>query len=330
MASDAPAIEQLLHVITATERLEWSVWKNACASVSAGASLSGMSPADCARILEQLGHAEIGPAGATFVISAAPAVLARLPRAGLPVAVLCGGRSPQTESRLRAAAAVHGTVLAVEAAAAPRLPAPRIFIITADDSDALARTASEAGVRYSPTPPAWALAATAGSLVEYVGALEWQYGPEPAIVAREFDPATGCFGAHAPGRQGMRLIRYFPRTFVPYCELRDGDRAARVDRDWGAWACLAHAGLTRAVYDRTQRAVAFPARLPLPRPLGRALGLCSGRPPVLLERGPDNLPAPNRVPLHVFTDVPSNLTSAVLDCLAQDPLPFQLRLPDQA
>ena len=318
MRSDVVIMEQLLHVVTARGRLDWGDWKQACTSVSAGGSL-GMSPSDFLRAHEMPGHLEVGFQGESVMVCAAPAVLARLPSAGRPAAVLCGGRSPQAEEKLRTAAAGHGVTMTGELPAAGRMPSARILRFSADEPTALAAAAASARIAYAGVPPAWLLANAAGSVQGYLDRLSWSHGPEPEIPVLEILPKTGRYAQPAPAPGRLRLLKYMPRKFRSYHELRCDDRFARVERDWAAWACARDARCRHIVHDRTARALAVPAFLGLPRPLARTLALCSGLNPLELPRAEEawKVASPANGYL-VFTNIPGNIAALLLAKLGQD------------
>ncbi len=311
-------VDQLLHLVTARGAVAWPDWKSACQSLDLG----DLSPASAARVLDELGHVEISAERGSVQISAAPAVLARLPCAGAPAAVLCGGRSPESERRLAQAAGAAAFTAASHSPGRPETPA--VMRLEAADEAGLAAAAEAAGVAFDPVPTAWRLAHAAGSVANYAGRLAWRHGPEPNLPAREFQPVGGRFGAVRPGAPGLRLIRYFPRTRAPYFELREGERAAVADRDWGVYACLAAQESESLVHDRATGALAVPAGKPLPRPIGRALGLCSGEAPEIID-APPAWPACATQRYWVYRSVPAAIAELVLSKLSQEALPFQIR-----
>jgi hypothetical protein len=320
MRSDVVIMEQLLHVVTARGRIDWAEWKHACTSVAAGGNL-GMSPSDFLRAHEMLGHIELGFLGDSVLVCAAPAVLARLPSAGRPAAVLCGGRSPRTEEKVRAAAVAGGVTMTIEPPAAGRLPSARILRFSADEPAALSAAAVGAGITYAAIPPAWLLASAAGSVQGYLDRLDWRHGAEPEITALEIQPRTGRFTQPAPAPGRMRLLKYKPRVFRAYHELRCDDRFAKAERDWAAWACAREAGCRHVVHDSSARALAIPAFLGLPRPLARCLALCSGQTPVELAHAEEGWKVASPVGGYlVFTNIPGNIADLVLAKLGQDVL----------
>ena len=121
MRSDLPPLELLLHVITARGALSWSAWREAYESVAGTADERlGLPSGQASRMLDNLGHIEVASTNNELRLAAAPAMLSRLPRLGLPTAILSGGRSPQTERKLCEAADANAARVVVVPSAAER------------------------------------------------------------------------------------------------------------------------------------------------------------------------------------------------------------------
>jgi hypothetical protein len=325
MPYNFPALELMLHVVTARGTLSWANWQNSFSSLANGRVLpQELSPAEAMRILDSLAHIEVtGPAHG-MSLAAAPASLARLPIAGLPRAVLCGGRSPEAERSLAEAAASAGCRFSAIAPGPAGTESPRTLFIEADSPAVLAKVASTIGATCAETPPAWAIANLSGSVQEYRQTLAWRSEPEPPLQSRELDPATLRFADSLPARHGLRLIQYFPRRLPSYHELRDGQSFARTDRDWAIYAVLSEHGRNVIIHDLHARTVAVPASAPLPRLFARTLALCSGLAPAWLPAAQSGWHTAEPRGYWVYAHVPSTIASLVLEKLGQDPLPLQL------
>jgi hypothetical protein len=325
MPSDLPALELMLHVVTARGTLSWAAWQNSLSSLANGQGLyQEFSPAEGLRILDCLAHIEVTTSSQGIILAAAPACLAKLPRAGIPRAVLCGGRSPQSERSLADAATTAGCRFCAVASTPERRESPRPLLVEADAPGILSKVADAIGVAYSETPPAWAVASVSGSVQEYTQSLEWRSEPEPPIPARELDPATLRFADALPTRSGPRLIQYFPRRLPSYHVLRDGQNFTRIGRDWGIYAVLAGHGRNIIIHDVHAHAIAVPASAPLPKLSARALALCSGLPPAWLPSAETGWHTSENRGYWVYSQVPSNIASLVLRALGQEPLPLQI------
>jgi hypothetical protein len=277
-----------------------------------------------ARILDSLGHIEVSASTAGITLASAPAVLALLPRAGLPQAVLCGGRSPELERRLDDASAYENARFRIALPGPERLEGPRSFIIEADNTDALAAVARRIGVPFSNIPPAWALANATGSVSDYRASLEWRNEAEPNIPAFEFDPVALRFRELKQTRTTLRLIQYFPRRLPPYYHLRHGEAFARTDRDWGIHATLSDNGRNTIVHDKQAHTLAVPSSAPLPKLYSRSLTLCSGVPPAWLPAAQVPWGIGEARGYLVYPQVPSNIAQLLLKKLGQDALPLHI------
>jgi hypothetical protein len=314
----------MLHVVTARGTLTWAFWRTSLSSLASAKGLSHeLSPAEALRILDCLGHIEVTTSPQGVAIAAAPAFLAKLPRAGLPRAVLCGGRSPETERRLAEAAAGNGCRF-TPIFSSLQNESPRPLLIEADGPGTLPKLADAIGVAYSETPPAWTLAHVSGTVPDYTQTLQWASEPEPPLPARELDPATLRFTDPVPTRSGPRIIQYFPRRLPPYHVLRDGQNFARVDRDWGIYAALSGQGRNVIIHDHQAYIVAAPATAPLPRLLARTLALCSGLPPAWLAAADAGWPTSESRGYWVYSQIPASIASLALNKLDQQSLPLQI------
>lgn len=325
MPYSLPGLELMLHVVTARGALTWAAWRSSLSSLADGRGLAQeFSPAEALRILDALAHVEVTVSSQGITLAAAPAFLARLPHAGLPCAVLCGGRSPESERRLADAAAGVGCRFRAVAAAPERKETPRSLFVEGDSPCTLFKVAETVGVAYSETPPAWAIANIVGNVQQYGQTLQWRSEPEPSIPARELDPATLRFADVIPARSGPRLIHYFPRRLPPYHDLRDGQSFARTDRDWGIYSVLGGQGRNVIIHDLHAHTVAIPASAPLPRLFARTLALCSGLAPAWLPASEINWHAEETRGYWIYSQIPSRIASLVFEKLGQDPLPLQI------
>src|SRR5262249_42233144 len=158
----------MLHVTTARGILSWAAWREAYESVARNDGNEGaLSLLQGARMLDNLAHIEVASVNGDLKVAVTPAVLAKLPRPGLPRAVLCGGRSPQTERKLRDSAAEGSGRFASTPSWPERQHPPRSFFVEAENDAALARIASAAGVRFADVPPSWLLANGAAGIEDY-------------------------------------------------------------------------------------------------------------------------------------------------------------------
>lgn len=260
-----------------------------------------------------LGHWDVVPDGQSARICIAPPVLATLPRPGLPTAVLCGSRSPDTLRAVERA----GDRVGVTIRSAPQHYlnpyAPTRIEVSAESHEAIARLAADLNISYRVEPAAWALALASGSIADYIASLPWSAGSDLNWSRRDFDLERLRFVPVREGtpHDGLGLSAYeHPSGWGRQDRLWRGDQWAVVDRDWGRFAVLAERGVKVLQYGHPAGTLAGPRQIPLPGIPARALGLCSGRPPAF--EGGDGFGR------HVFGDVPAAIARAILTKLGQD------------
>lgn len=325
MESELPPLELALHVVTARRMVDWSVWRETYESVmSFRQSSSNLSPSQGLMLLDNLGHLETCVLSGSLKIAAAPAVLARLPRAGLPTAVLCGGRSPQTEIKIEKSMSMGCSRLIISNDATEVQLSPRRFFVQGEEETDLIKTAGACGIHYAEVPPAWSLAHSTVDTEQYLASLTWRHEPEPELPAREFLTDEMTFSVKGLPSPEFRLLRYFPRRLPPYFEARNGEQAARIDRDWGIYAALHAHGRNCLIYDWRHKIIAVPASAPLPRLIGRSLSLCSGLPPSWLAAKEAGWKQPEPNGYHVYPSIPHAISELLFKKLGQSPLPLPL------
>ena len=256
---------------------------------------------------DALGHCEQGANGE---LSVAPATLALLPWPGLPRAVLCGARSPETLTSLQEAAHQYGVRVTSTGQGSSESPAPARIEVSAEclresRRNRLALWVALSGSPHQPsrwrrlvhqlttTSAAWSGPRTPNSTGREVTSLPGKL---------RFDQRARCDG-------NLRLSQYrHPDGYSVRDYLwRDGLGAA-TDRSWGRFAVLADSGLQPMRYEPRSGTVLVPVTTPLPRLFARSLGLSSGL-------------APGEVTDHVgpamraYAGVPAGLASVISEKL---------------
>jgi hypothetical protein len=229
--------------------------------------------------LAALGHVEQVTNGSDHVL-VGPAVLVRLPAAGVARALLCGRRAPSALNALRGAARSTGRVqLEVQSQTCTNRYAPARIEISATEEAVVEDFARHLGVRYIPVPPAWSLAEFSGSLGQRVEGLQWLDEPDLDWVRHDFSPKHLRFisprVAEASG--DLRLSRYTnPTTNSSTVRLWKGGKWAEIDRSFGRFEVLRVAGRRVLSYDERRFVFREAWGAPLPPLLARALTLCTG------------------------------------------------------
>jgi hypothetical protein len=328
--------EYLLSVLSAKQEMSWAAWKKAFDYLSTTPTAAEpfnvdrlrAERTDVLRALDALGHcdAEFDEHGGGRVFVASP-VLARLPLAGLPQAVLAGNRTPQTVQQLVEACRHSGGEVKIEITAQParlRLLSARV-LVRAATVEALAQFAVAQKLQFDPQPAAWRILHFAGTLNEYLATcpaaseLNWARR-DFALETLQFRPA------HTTGTE-LRLSNYTDRVRnSTRCLLWQQGRARKVERAWGRYAMLQAAGLNVLIYDAPQLRFAVPISAPLPRLLARGLALCSGYAAEFLPR--ESLPHshPEQRGFAVFQAVPPPIAELAAEKVGQSLLPYSLNL----
>ena len=271
--------DALLFVLSARRRMSRSSFRDAYESLWLSDRHPANEPLSVAvtraiDALEALGHCERGGGGE---ISVTPASLAILPWPGLPRAVLCGARSPETLTSLRAAARRHRARVTSRLQGQPSSPVPSRIELSAEHSGDLEAIAAAVGCTFATQPAALSLASLSASLGDFLASLEWAPGTELDWPRSDFIPTKLRFDRWERYEGALRLSRYqHPDGYaVRDYLLREGLRAT-ADRSWGRFAVLATSGIQPLRYERLTGTVSVPVTVTLPRLLTRALTLSSG------------------------------------------------------
>lgn len=312
--------DPLLYAISARRDVAWSAFRATCDSLltldpALSADMRGARSL-AAAIGDSLGHWDlIATDDAPPRICIAPPVLARLPWPGLPRAVLCGARAPDTPEAVAAAAAQSDATVKFRTT---HSYAPTRIEVTGASDTQLAALADALMIPFAAEPPAWSLAIGSGRLDQYLDTLQWEPHTELNWPRQEFDPERLAFGPLAPAPvapthlQGLRLVSYqHPAGWTRRDRLILNGRSAPADRSWARYAVLAYRGQRVLRADRRAGTVTVPRQLPLPNLLARALTLCSGVPPRTLPGA--------GLGLHGYSGVPASIMEAVMTRVWQSP-----------
>lgn len=310
--------DALLFAISARRRLSWGSFSEILDAVfvpddTAGSDVRQVR-STVASLGSALGHWDVVSDGQSARVYIAPPSLVRLPWPGLPRAVLCGSRSPDTLHELSRACIAAGATVHPSSQNHLNRYAPTRLEVTARSPADLARVAASLGLRHQPQPVAEALTDLSGSITGYVASLEWVTEPDIDWIRRDFDPEELRLvhtASDAPRSQQLSLTVYENRAgWARQDRLWRGSSWARADRDWGRYAVLAARGRAVANYERSSGAFTVPRQVPLPAAPARALGLCSGKPP--------RIGTHEGLGTYSYLDVPVSVGSELLRKLEQD------------
>lgn len=234
--------------------------------------------------LDALGHCETD--WSRHRLFACRPVLARLPTAGCPRAVLAGARVAQTVAAVKDYAKAYPDV-ADCSIAAQVAGLPDVVTVEIADEATLVHCAAACHLSLSgEMPAAWILANVSGCLGDYDATLSWKPDAPLNWRQRVFDPGALSF-QRADDPVAARILSHtsrltehiHPTTQQRDCRWTKDGFYALVARDWGRWLALAAANERVLLYDARRQRLAVPSSVPLPRLLARAATLCSGRAP---------------------------------------------------
>lgn len=279
------------------------------------------------RALESLAHADAAFSDSGSTVTAAPAVLSRLPISGLPQAVLSGARSANTkEALLDACKGLPCTVSAgPHAYGSGGCFIPSRIVVESETEEALAQCASRLRICLSPVPSAWVLLEYSGTAEEYALSRPTVHAAEIDWPRLDFDTKLIQFRSPASAASGIRLSKYqHPARGTVLQQLWRGDTFQTVDRDWGRYLALKEAGRHVLAYDARHFLFAVPATAPLPRLLARACTLCSGFAPRLARQRGSAVAFPAPCDYELYSGVPPDIAATVAAKAGQHLVPMTL------
>ena len=269
------------------------------------------------RLLSSLGHIDVRFDPQSITVVVAPPALAALPGIGIRRAVLCGSRAPRTTGDLRRVAASTGVGVSMQSQTELSPYAPTRVEVQADSDERIRATAEAIGIPYLIRPPARTIAQVSVSLEEYCRDRSWSVEEDLNWHREDFDVQSLRFQPAAEMPPLRRLSRYQdPATTIwRYRLWRDG-QFAELDPDWGRYALLSTHSRSILQFNPTKRKVVVPLGAPLPVLLARALGLCSGYAPHIIQRRSDG-GSDRPVRYQAFRDVPPSIFNMVADKAGQ-------------
>lgn len=336
MRENSEEQDLLLYVLTTRGSLSWDSFKTIFDRLIEGMQLGLATDSEhqlvrwrTAKVIDALCHADIstGPGGAASI---SPAILARLPLAGDPEAILVGARTARTINDVMTVGRELSCHCEVQPQAVTLHFAPRRIAVRAEEEAGLLRLAAELGVPYEQNPPAWQLACMSSSTTGIQEDGTWTAADvEPNWICRYFDPHRLGFYRQESGLQHpCRLAKYVrPITNQTlYWLWRDGKRLV-VDPEWGRYLVLQRIGRNVLFYDRRSLVLAVPVGAPLPRLLARAVTLCSGYAPAFLPGSIGTEKDLRR--FDVYRWVPASIAKLVAEKLGQQLQMHDVSIPTE-
>lgn len=317
---------RLLFVISARGSMTWTQYCEAVDFLSADRSerywiTDGTATrSGILQCLEALGHCNAHYEQGKSTITIAPPALCRLPRAGLPIAVLTGARCIQTKREITESAQASGEAiqLITESHPGPLGLLPDTILVKSESEAAMKDFCEDLKILYADIPPAWTLVNWCGTISEYEATLDYRI-PETLNWARfDFNVNSQRF-SRATSYSSPRYSRYLnPTTGLPMHVFFRDILGAEVDLSWGRFLLLMLKGITVTAYDESRFRLCVPVKTPLPTVVARTVCLCSGKPPVHWSKAPlvENLNCQDWL---MYEDVPPQIAMAALSKVGQSP-----------
>jgi hypothetical protein len=273
------------------------------------------------RFLDALGHCEFDFEKRQVFVC--PPTLVTLPVSGLPNAVLTGARTPSLIQDLEEFKGHNKDAVFISKISQVGIEylLPATIIIEAINFDYLEDISDAAGINSSLVEPAsWSLSNFSLGIEELIDSLLFETRDDLNWYKEFFSSATLRFSKFGSRKSTHELISYTNPVNQQWCHLIwDGQKAAKVDRDWGRYIVLLKHNRKVLLYDERRHHLAVPATVPLPRFLGRAAALCSGLAPESAKLGENTrsgLPAGH--PVDVYSSVPPLIAGLIAAKLSQD------------
>jgi hypothetical protein len=318
--------DYLLYVISAWREMSWPSFRKVFDALYTQARKGEEGEEDVSlirsrslRVLDWLGHCDVCARQGADRIFAAPPVLARLPVTGFIHAVLCGARAPCTAETMLEACKRHGCDPLIDAQAHDKNTAcvPQRIALVSESDEALASVARDVGVACPDAPPACGLLNFSGSLDEYIQSRPLVDAPDLNWPRRDYDTQALRFRQELRSEEVRLSVYENPVRPERLHQFWQSKAFREVDRDWGRYAVLRHAGVSVLAYDPRRFIFVVPTGAPLPRLLARACVLCSGYAPAFVPRAACPIASPERIGFHVFHAVPPMVAQTVASKLSQ-------------
>lgn len=317
---------RLLFVLSARGRTTWREYREAVDFLAGDVSLTwketgGTATRSCLlQSLQGLGHCDVVYGEAGSIISISPPALCRLPKAGLPKAVLTGARCLQTCDQMRHAAKATGdeVKLSFSRHPGPLGLLPDTILVESVSEGTMAKFCDNLRISCATVPPAWTLVNWCGTLPEVEAQLDRQYPKNFNWLRYDFSAQVLDF-IRTRSDSYPRLTRYRnPVTGLPRHVFFYDGYGAEVDLSWGRYLFLKSIGLNVIAYDEKRFRLCVPVKVPLPALIPRAVCLCSGQPPMYLRRA-GLVSVINCADWLMFEEVPPQIAIAATSKVGQKP-----------
>ena len=268
------------------------------------------------RTFDALGHCEFDYKHRKVYVC--PPTFVGLPTYGLPRALLTGARSPMLLENIRKAVVEKGKQARIIRIDQEDPLIPLAVIIESSSTEIMAEIAKIANLAYEPNVAAWEMINFAAEINEMKSPLENK--KDLNWPQRVFSNKLLRFVGKQENKEGTRLVEYRNPINKQYIHwLWEGAVASKVDRDWGRYMSLSSNGINVLLQDKIRNHLYVPEYVPLPTYYARALTLCSGLSPWRTVVNGQEFNLPDRLPMHVYSEVPPQIADLLGQKLSQVP-----------
>ena len=271
------------------------------------------------RMLDSLGHCEFDFDSRKVYVC--PPLLVTIPSIGLPRVVLTGARDSSLVDTLRQGVKnMGGSALFARLQQKGYPLLPEAIIIESVNFETIKEIANVSKISYKQSVSSWAIINYSSGIDEVMETSVFEENrPLKNWTRRVFSTKYLQFISQSKDQNEVQLVEYTnPVTQQKQHWLWKGDRAARVDRDFGRYLALAHDGVNILVYDNLRNRLSVPEFIPLPRLFARALTLCSGIAPMRATISAHNkFGLPPKLRVSVYRKVPMEVSNILSSKLSQ-------------
>jgi hypothetical protein len=284
-----------------------TVWNKSAISEEGFAFLRGQA----LRFLDALGHAEYDY-DKRYLYVCSP-LLILLPTSGLPRAVLTGARTTVFMKELKTIASNNrkNVSLSFQSQSFMEKLLPCAVYLEAIDKEMLKNIAGHLKINYQlDFPASWSILNFSDGVKEIEKTLKFEPYDEINWQQREFSKTRLTFTTAKISTGKIRLVEYTNRvTYQKMHWLWKDNSKASVNRDWGRYILLSELGVNVLYYDSQKYQLAVPLTVPLPVLIARAITLCSGLVPRMINF--------NDCDYLVYSSIDPNLANEVAGKLGQ-------------
>jgi hypothetical protein len=237
------------------------------------------------RFLDALGHAEYNYE--RRYLHVCDPLLVLLPTPGIPQAILTGARNSLMLKQLKKFVIANREDISLTLYDQPFMGSilPVAVYLSAVNTITLENAAKNLNIKYDLAFPAsWSILNFSDSIEEIKDKLRFELHEEINWQQRVFNVESLTFTSRKSSASEIRLIEYTdPLTQAKLHWLWKDNLRSFVNRDWGRYILLSELDVNVIYYDSRRYLLVVPLTVPLPVLIARAITLCSGLVPRMIN-----------------------------------------------